>query len=483
MKSYFVYTLIDPRNNEEFYYATAKKNRKGSFIFTGDAETTARINEIRKGGRKTILKVIAKDLSKQEASMVENTLMWKLGKLAEPFAGNFRPHHTLNKDLPDFDVENDLFDSQKDIEIEKLRQQQERREKYLGCIMGGAIGDALGAPVEFMSYDQIIRVYGASGVEDYVEHADGWGEFTDDTQMLLFTAEGALRSYNRGAERGIMPDVTYVTYRSYLRWLKTQGLLSTTLNNKHSVDDGWLIERKELYKQRAPGNTCLSSLQSGERGTDKKPINNSKGCGTVMRIAPLSLVFNFERKDTFRYGVYLSALTHGHPSGFLSGGLLSSIIYDLKDGVALPLAIKNGLEILEQWDGHEEMLLITKKALEIHRLNQFKDIGVAEIEQLGQGWVAEEALAISLLCALHYGNDFSKAVLTAVNHSGDSDSTGAITGNIVGLMVGISNIPIQWRNKLMYSDLVLQIAEDLAIHPENKDYSHESEWMKKYPPN
>lgn len=64
------------------------------------------------------------------------------------------------------------------------------------------------------------------------------------------------------------------------------------------------------------------------------------------------------------------------------------------------------------------------------------------IAQLGVGWVGEEALAISVYCALKYQDDFKEAVIAAVNRNGDSDSTGAITGNILGAYLGLSRIPL-----------------------------------------
>ena len=96
-------------------------------------------------------------------------------------------------------------------------------------------------------------------------------------------------------------------------------------------------------------------------------------------------------------------------------------------------SISNGLEILRKWKAHEEVYQKVKLTSDIHRRYINKEITNLEIKMIGEGWVAEEALAISLLCALHYPNDFKKAVTISINHSGDSDSTGAITGNLVGL--------------------------------------------------
>jgi|GEM_PF-278174 len=366
-------------------------------------------------------------------------------------------------------------------QLNKLSEEEKKRDKFLGCIMGGAIGDALGAPIEFLSYDAIIDKYGAEGVQSYVEHPKKKGEFTDDTQMLLFTAEGLLRAWHRSVIKGISGAQTLITYRSYLRWLKTQGYQVPDSETGKGLEEGWLIKRKELYKQRYPGNSCLLSLQSGKMGTVESPINDSKGCGTVMRIAPAGLVFNHDRKIAFKEGTELSAITHGHPSGYLSGGLLSSIIADLSNGLDLETSISNGLELLKNCKDHEEVYQKVKLASDIHRRYMNKEITNLEIKMIGEGWVAEEALAISLLCALHYPNDFRKAVTISINHSGDSDSTGAITGNLVGLIVGQNKIPKEWKENLMFKDIVEEIGEDLSIGCKSSTYRIDEEWHLKYP--
>jgi len=357
-----------------------------------------------------------------------------------------------------------------------------KRDKYLGCLLGGAIGDALGAPIEFLSWEAIKSKYGNDGVKGFVEHPNGKGEFTDDTQMTLFTAEGLLRAYHLGTLKGIINGRRNLVHNSYLRWLHTQGVEVKNKDRIRGFFKGWLINRKELFKNRAAGNTCISALKQGELGGLDNPLNDSKGCGTVMRIAPAGLIYSTTLEEAFIIGVELSALTHGHPSGYLSGGLLAVIIFLLTQGLELQEAIKAGMEHLRKKKNHDEVYRTVQQALFIHEANKGKELTVNEIERLGGGWVAEEALAISLLCSLHYQDDFEKAVLKAVNHSGDSDSTGAITGNIVGLILGASNIPEEWKSNLLYSDIVEQIAFDLATQIELEQGRITKEWALKYPP-
>jgi len=92
---------------------------------------------------------------------------------------------------------------------------------------------------------------------------------------------------------------------------------------------------------------------------------------------------------------------------------------------------------------------------------------VAVIGQLGEGWVGDEALAIALYCALKYENDFEKAIIASVNHSGDSDSTGAITGNILGAYLGLERIPKRFLEHLELRNIILEVADDLCRVQDN----------------
>jgi len=117
------------------------------------------------------------------------------------------------------------------------------KDHFRGCLLGGAIGDALGWPVEFLSMTEIKKKYGEEGITDLVAGIDGKAEITDDTQMTLFTAEGLLRAESRRREKGISRP-PFVVYNAYLRWLHTQGYPQN--KDKNSICDGWLIGIKDI---------------------------------------------------------------------------------------------------------------------------------------------------------------------------------------------------------------------------------------------
>lgn len=358
------------------------------------------------------------------------------------------------------------------------------KEKYISCLLGGAIGDALGAPVEFMPVAEIESEHGKEGITGYTEFDDCHGEFTDDTQMTLFTAEALLRACHRANLKGISGALTSIGHMSYLRWLLTQGEpVNPAVKYYNEIESGWLIKQKVLHRKRAPGNTCISALRSGIMGTIDSPVNNSKGCGTIMRMAPVGLMFPGDNESAFNDGCELAAITHGHPSGYLSASFFASVIADLAVGKILREAVENAIQILLKWPHNEETLAAVNKALVLYEEMKrgSKKIMNRLSSSLGEGWIAEEALSISLFTSLVFENDFRNGVLFSVNHSGDSDSTGSITGNILGLINGLDSIPGEWILNLEGNELVKEVAEDLHTGVKGNIFERDEEWWRKYP--
>ena len=335
----------------------------------------------------------------------------------------------------------------------------EIRSKFRGCMLGGAVGDALGAPVEFMSATAIRSRYGALGISDFDAAYGQVGAITDDTQMTLFTAEGILRAWLRSTARGIC-GWNSVIANAYQRWLLTQSeIVLDPVRHRDIPTDGWLFSIEQLHSRRAPGRTCISALRTTPRG--QPATNSSKGCGGVMRVAPAGLFgWHFRRDgalaDTFRLGNDAAALTHGHPTGHLSAGVFAVLIHRLLDGASIDTALDDAIALLVTRPGHEETLAALNAARALARAS-----ATADIETLGQGWIAEEALAMSVYASL-VSTDFESGVRLAVNHSGDSDSTGAITGNLLGAIHRVEAIPDRWLDAVELRDVITDMADDLA---------------------
>lgn len=383
------------------------------------------------------------------------------------------------------------------------KQTERNRDKALGCLVGGAAGDALGYAIEFEQWPYIRSTYGDKGITRYELSSNGKAIISDDTQMTLFTASGILLGMTRGAMRGIMGRIDTYCNHSYIDWLHTQEWDSRKPNER---TDSWLMDVPELYARRAPGNTCLSALKSVVKF--KEPQNNSCGCGGVMRTAPLAILdyihgyANGEYEYCDMVAAEAARITHKHPLGFLPSAVLNDILMQIFDGSVnrtreLWTAVENAIDrlpsIVSEEDGYKTYGELWPE--EVHKLDkilrralQMTASGFPDhiaIEKLGGGWTGHEALAIAIYSAVKYYHSFENAIVCSVNHSGDSDSTGAICGNIMGAIHGRKVIPEYYTKDLELIDVIEEIGEDLFTGCIISEYAErvtaeEKRWFSKY---
>jgi ADP-ribosylglycohydrolase len=249
-------------------------------------------------------------------------------------------------------------------------------------------------------------------------------------------------------------------HRAYLRWLRTQGERSEHPTFERT-DEGWLLGVPALHSPRGPGNTCLSALRGSRMGSAEQPLNRSKGCGGVMRIAPVGLTRAVD--DPFAVGCAIAAITHGHPTGFLAAGFQALAIHEAVAGTPLRSACQEAMEELSRRPSHQECVAAVERALSLSAKRRGQ-ASPEDVASLGEGWVAEEALAIALFCALA-APDFESALRLAVNHGGDSDSTGAIAGNLLGAALGEAVIPPRWLAELELREEIERVAGELVETP------------------
>lgn len=354
-----------------------------------------------------------------------------------------------------------------------------------GCLMAGAAGDALGYAVEFMSRQSILERHGDKGITKFDLTPDGKALISDDTQMTLFTANGMLMGVTRGYMRGIGGAPEDYVDGAYLDWYYTQtGKKREIL--AHDWHYTWLRDLPGLAHRRAPGQTCLAACEAIYYGREVK--NNSKGCGGIMRVAPMALLaagylargkrfYSIDEMDTA--GAETARVTHKHPLGFLPAAMLTHLLYRLVPMPAEAVKDEFGQLALETIDALDSIYMgefvedkryladLTRKAVTLAG-NDRSD--AENIRQLGEGWTGEEAWAIALYCALRHAGSAEDAIIAAVNHDGDSDSTGSICGNIMGAIYGYEAIKRQrlfcpqgkeLEQTLELSDIILAIADDL----------------------
>lgn len=312
--------------------------------------------------------------------------------------------------------------------------------KIRACLFGDAMGDALGAEIEFWNLKRIRALF-PDGLKELPPHDGRAGRITDDTQMMLFTAEGLIRAVVRAQARGICAPEG-VVHHALLRWYRTQGGVP-----KIELCDRGLVSDARLHKRRAPGTTCLSALGEARRfGYIAR--NDSKGCGTIMRVSPCALIArDAAQAETLAHDT--SALTHGHVLGQEAAVAFARILFEVFHGATLERAV-----------GAVSLSRSIMEALEA-AMTARPNGAPQTVERLGGGWVVEEALAIAVYAA-RVGRDVEHGLQIAVTHSGDSDSTGAVAGNLLGLLHPVETLNHRWRSDIECADLIDRIARDNA---------------------
>ncbi|MEV0002100.1 ADP-ribosylglycohydrolase family protein [Micromonospora sp. NPDC050980] len=322
-----------------------------------------------------------------------------------------------------------------------------------GSLFGLAYGDALGKPTEFLTVGEIVRRYGPAGPREL----DGDpAQVTDDTQMALAVA-WALHDAPARTPEAVEP-----------------------LLRQRFVD--WSVSPEN---NRAPGMTCLRACAELSRGTrwQEATVAGSKGCGANMRVTPVGLLD--VDLDTLAGLAQLQAgLTHGHPTGLAASELTAYAVRLLRDGTALP-----ELPGLLAARAHEQRAIyrddwlgdlwqrpgVTTAAefiargwddclLALGRLDAAlarPDDGGDPCRLTGEGWIAEEALATALLCALRHPDDPVGALARAATTAGDSDSIAALAGAFVGAAQGMSAWPAGWATRIEYADQLTTLAAAL----------------------
>ena len=360
---------------------------------------------------------------------------------------------------------------------------------FRGCMLGGAVGDALGAPVEFMSLAEIRETFGRAGITEFTTAFGRKGAITDDTQMALFTGEGLLRAHVAGVAQSGASAVAPIVANAYSRWLATQHARGNAAIDR----DGWLFSIRELHAERVPAAICLSSLEQMTT-PGARAQNDSKGSAAVTRNAPVGLwcsrldeALSTERaaRRAFELGAELAALTHGHPTARIAAGAFAAIILLLAREASLQDALGEAKRLLARYPGHIETLAA------IERAEARAEDGIARAEsltELGEGWNADEALSIGIACALA-APDFETGVRLAVNHDGDSDSTAALTGGLLGAVHGVDAIPRRYTIALEARRTIVEMADDLATFPDwpigefMPDSDESDYWKRRYPGN
>ncbi len=312
------------------------------------------------------------------------------------------------------------------------------RESCRGAVVGGAIGDAMGHPTEFLKMAAIRQRYGPEGVRGFELYWNVQGKrfspYTDDTQM----AEQVLRTLLEARAAGVadVEATMRIMSRRFVEW------------SKHPQGG-----------HRAPGNACLAGCRALAQGTHWSTAGGQSagGCGSVMRAYPFGLVFHDAVDDAVDYAVAHSAATH-------------------RDPIALAACAAMAVGIARQVHGADvlstalEMIAVARRYSETTALMMARALGEArdpsvdpdDVFERLQSWAAHEAIAAAVYLLVRYPDNAAAAVLHGANTPGDSDSIATLAGALLGARLGVGAFPPAWVSDVERSQELLALA-DLLI--------------------
>ena len=323
-------------------------------------------------------------------------------------------------------------------------------DKVRGCMLGGAVGDALGYPVMNLNIDDIRKEHGENGISEYLLDENGKAGISDITQLSLFTANGILSGKTKACKIGTEgPDVETVC-QAYKDWVKTQE--SDNTNESHTT---WLYNIENLHSRR-------HSLESG--------------------IDIVVLFFkeeNMQIEEIYVFAANLAASTHGYDAAYISAAILAHIINKVTyTEMTLKEAVSDAMNTVKRLCGYKPHVESVMEGLSRAVSLAGDDIDDKEaVSEIGIGNSADEVLAAAIYFSLKYEEDFEEAIHAAVNNDGKSGAIASVTGNILGAYLGARAIPEKYLEKLELRHIIQIIAEDLHEDCPNTNYFDNFNWI------
>lgn len=315
-------------------------------------------------------------------------------------------------------------------------------ERITGALIGASIGDALGLAVHRLTMTRIIERFGREGLQGFAEAYGRVGALSGEAQIMLCVAAG-LAEEDLSDDGPASPDRFVVLQDDGVEFHRVR-----TACRKWRLRE---VERDFLREVRPHGRTTALALATDAEAA----ANDSKGSGCMLRAVPIGLSHpTMPPEEVFLRASRVAGMTHGHPAAKAAAGVLATLLSRLVCGQRLEAALDWAVGTA----GIDEAGREVKAAVDRARVLAGSGPPTPKaLETLGGGHVAGDALAIALCCVLST-SDYRAAVLAAVNHSGDSDATGAIAGAVAGALYGTNAIPLDLLRDVEGRDAVIVIA-------------------------
>lgn len=337
------------------------------------------------------------------------------------------------------------------------------RQKARGCLLGLAVGDAMGHTVDGKTLEEIREDYGPNGLLGY-DLVNGYADVTSYTQLAAFSANGLLIGLTHLRLRGRMaPPIRYIAIATR-EWSRSQHFCT------QERDHCWLSTVPEMKRRYCMDTRMLDALSRERLGTPEEPLYPSNHPGALTEVVPVALLARelaFPQEKLDRLGAEAVALTHGDPEAFLSGAVLTHLLCAVVETGKMPTEE----ELLQTIDAIQlefgRTYAQTTKIWELLQLAlslaQSGDVTQLEAMQTLGCRSAAEVLAGAVYAVLTSGADFDTAMITAVNHSGRSAAVAAITGCIMGTVLGSEALPDFYLECLEPTQALMELADDLTV--------------------
>ena len=346
---------------------------------------------------------------------------------------------------------------------------------YRGCLLGLAVGDAMGMPVDDMTWGQIQESYGPHGLLGYDLRSD-FAEITSYTQVAAYICNALLLSVSRGKGS------------QYLDFVKL-GLKEWTRSQQFARDpEGsycWVAKLPAFRRRYCRDARMLDTLRLAAMGFPEKGPNKYNTPGSLTAAVAVGMFYNPERLTPPQIGdlaVRIVGLTHGDPCAFLSAAVLAYAITGIlmEPELSLEEQFTAAIAAVDHQfrSKYSETYTVTATlSAAVERAKAAEPMG--QVMESLQCYSAMNCLAGAIYAAIANSEDFDTAMITAVNHSGYSSAVAGITGAILGAKMGHNALPDFYLESLEPVKELCQLADDMLSGTPDKGI-FDDDWDQKY---
>ena len=359
-----------------------------------------------------------------------------------------------------------------------------KRTSYRGCLLGLAVGDAMGYTVNSHSLAEIQEDYGPSGLQGY-DPVNGYADVTSCTQLAAFTANGLLFGLARGRSKGTMsPFINYIA-RSHWEWASSQQMM-----DRPARTACWLFREKSLCRRHCIDTRMKEVILRKQFGTPEERRNSMTNPSTITTAVGAAMFYdpaNMDKGEIVRLGMEAVALTHGDPLAFLPGAAVTELVIAalMEPAKALEEQVEQAMaSFTTRFDPEyhryvSQISNLVKMAVTMSRDPSIEPMDAMEKLQCKTG---AQALAGAVYALLSGGEDFDASLIIAVNHSGASAAVGALVGAVLGARLGVDTLPEFYLECLECREVLQELADDLyqGCPIESGDVFFDDEWDAKY---